>query len=517
MKKLVTGLLVLLLVLAGCSADNGDGNEGAATQKDFTFIANTGNEPQSFHPDRVSDDGAWPVNQNIFSRLVKLNAFDEYVPDLATEWEFSDDEKSLTFHLHEDVKWHDGEDFSSADVKYTFDTMLEEQWAHAPTFENVESIDTPDENTVVFNLKNPDSSIVSQLSWYGTFIVPKHIYEGTDHATNPANQDPVGTGPFKFDSYETGVAVNLVRNDEYFGDEIDVEKLVFRIIPDESTLYQAFINGEVDYLSSLPTNNLDDLDDDEDYEIIESLGINRTYVTFNLEDPDFSKPEVREAVAYAVDQESVFDRVGGAGAKAEYFLSPVFEDYVNDDYKLPETNVDKAMALLEEAGYTKNDDGYYLEAEFDYFVSGNFGDIASIVAANLEKAGIKLKLNALEMSAWQQKVMDDENFSITMLAGYQGPDVSGVNNRVKTTGSTNIAGFSNTDLDEALDKGTQFSDLEDRKEYYDEAQRIMSEELPIVFLLENGYKTPVKKEFTGTPYQDKSKASQEFSGVKKAE
>lgn len=111
--------------------------------------------------------------------------------------------------------------------------------------------------------------------------------------------------------------------------------------------------------------------------------------------------------------------------------------------------------------------------------------------------------------------MDDKDFSITMLAGYQGPDVSGVDNRVKTTGSTNIAGFSNAELDEALSLAVQYSDVADRKAYYDEAQRIMAEELPMVFILENGYKTPISKSFDGTPYQDRTKASGEFSGVMK--
>lgn len=517
MKKLIVLALAGLLFLVGCGS-GGTAGEGGGTgefEKDFTFISNTSNEPQSFHPNRTSDDGAWPVNQNIFNRLVKLNAYNTYVPDLATDWEFTNDGKTLTFNLHDNVVWHDGTKFTSEDVKYTFDTMIAEAWQHSSSFASVDSIDTPDDNTVVFNLKNADSSIISKLSWYGTFIVPKHVYDGTDTATNPANQNPIGTGPFKFDKYESGVAVTLKRNDDFFGDDIDVETLIFRIIPDESTLYQAFINGEVDYLGSLPTANVDSLDGDDNYEIIQSLGINRTYVTFNFADEDFGKVEVRQAVAYALDQQSVYDRVGGAGAKAESLISPVFTDYVDPSVKLPETDTAKAIELLEGAGYTKNANGYYIEADFDYFVSGNFGDIAAIVAANLEKVGIKLKLNALEMSAWQTKVMDNSDFAMTMLAGYQGPDVSGVDNRVKSTGSTNLAGYSNPALDEALTKGAQASTIEDRKPFYVEAQKIMLEDLPIIQILDNGYKTPIKKEFTGTPYQDKTKASGEFSGVKK--
>lgn len=507
--KLLVVSLVFLLILSGCSNDN------ASYAKDFTFIATTSNEPQSFHPDRVSDDGAWPINQNIFNRLVKLNAFNEFVPDLAKSWEFSDDGLKLTFHLNSGVKWHDGADFSSADVKYTFETVISEKFSHASSLSTIDSIDTPDKDTVILNLKNPDSSILAKLSWYGLFILPQHIYEGTDHATNPANQNPIGTGPFKFNKYESGVAVTLDRNDEYFGGTSDVKTLIFRIIPDQNTMYQAFLNNEIDYISALPTPNINDLDGNDAYDMIESLGINRTYVTFNLEDPDFSKVAVRQAFAHAIDQQSIFDRIGGAGKKSDTLVSPVFTDYVNDSYKLPETSVEKAVQLLEAAGYTKNANGYYIEKEFDYFVSGNFGDIATIIAANLEKVGIKLKLNALEMSAWQTKVMTDKNYSITMLAGYQGPDISGIDNRVKSVGSVNLAGYNNPALDEALSKAVQYSSVSDRKKYYDEVQKILSEDLPLIFVLDNGYKTPIKSEFEGTPYQDRTMASSEFTNVKK--
>ncbi|AMC92690.1 hypothetical protein AOC36_01400 [Erysipelothrix larvae] len=108
------------------------------------------------------------------------------------------------------------------------------------------------------------------------------------------------------------------------------------------------------------------------------------------------------------------------------------------------------------------------------FISCNNEDIATIVAENLEKAGIRLKLNSQEMSAWQTKIMYDKNFSITMLAGYQGPDVSGIDNRVKTVGSVNIAGYKNPHLDELLGKADQYSEVKDRKQYYDEVQKILS-------------------------------------------
>lgn len=509
-KKIALALLVALLILTGCSNKGGGGAD-----EDFTFIVHLGGDPSNFHPDAKSDDYAWPVNQNVFNRLVKLTADNTFVPDLAESWEYSDDNMKLTFKLKDGVKWHDGVDFSSADVKWTYDTLVAESWSKSDTFANVESIDTPDDNTVVFNMKNPDAAFISKVSWYGTFIMPKHIYENLPADDNTANMNPVGTGPFKFDSYQAGVSVTLKRNDDFFGEKPEIDTLIFSIVPDLSTAYQAFINGEIDYMSSLPTAEINSLDGNNDYDLITILGINRSYVTFNFENEDLKKPEVRRAIAHAVDQQSIFDRVGGVGAKAETLISPVFKDYVDTNIKLPETDPAKTAEILEAAGYTKNSNGYYLEFTLDVFESGNFKDIATIIKANLEAAGIGVTINMMEMSAWQTKVMDDKNFQLTMLAGYQGPDVSGVDGRVKSTGSTNLAGYVNADLDAALQNGVMVSSVEDRKPFYLEAQKIMAEDLPIVQLLDNGTKTAIKKQFTGVPQQETERAaSNEFTYVK---
>ena len=241
MKKLLSVFVVCLamvLSLSGCGTDETTGGTSGEGSADQTLVMVTTTEPQSFNPDFKSDDGAWPINQNIFNRLVKLGANTTINMDLAESYEFSEDGMTLTFHLHEGVKWHDGEPFSSEDVKWTYDTAIAEKWSKSDSLANIESIECPDENTVVMNLKTPDVSIISKLAWYGTFIMPKHIYEGTDTATNPANQQPIGTGPFKFVSYEPGVAVTLERNEDYFGDVAKAKTLKFAIISDQNTLWE---------------------------------------------------------------------------------------------------------------------------------------------------------------------------------------------------------------------------------------------------------------------------------------
>lgn len=359
------------------------------------------------------------------------------------------------------------------------------------------------------NLKDTDVSIITKLSWYGTFIMPKHLYEGTDQTRNEYNQHPVGTGPFKFVEHKKGVSITLERNDEYWGDTPILDKIIFSIIPDEMTAYQAFLQDEVDYLGTgVPSTNTNDFDDNPDYEVYLQLSMNRLYLAFNFEDEHFSKPEVRKAVAMGVDRQMIYDRVAnGVGGVAETFISPMAEDFADDRYTMPEHNVEQARKLLEQAGYTANADGYYFSMEFSVFENGNYKEIAEIIQQNLKEIGIDMRINMMDYAIWTEKVKQNKEYQMTMSAGYQGPDVSGIAGRVSTHGSNNFMNFSNARLDECLEEALKTSDHETRKAYYSEVQKIMSEEMPMAILLDNGVKTPIKKYLSGVPLQVPDKAA----------
>ena len=496
------------------SGDTSDIYGGVEIQKGGTFVIGASGDPQSFNPDYLSDDYLWPIAQNMFNRLVKLTTYDTVIPDLAESWEFSEDGMTLTFHLREGVKWHDGVDFTSADVKWTYDTIIAESWNKSTSLESVESIECPDDNTVVFNLKVPDVTIISKLGWYGLFILPQHLYEGQDPATcEAATTKPVGTGPFKFESYETGVGVTLVKNEEFWGDEPNPDELIFAIYSDQDSMYQAFLNGEIDVMgTSIPVANVGDLDGDENYRVFTKLFQNRTYITFNFSDPDFSKVEVRKAIELAIDRQGIFDRVGGGGAAAEYYVSPLQTDYVDENIRIPDRNVEEARALLESAGYTQDEDGFYLHTQLDGFEDGNFANIAQIVKANLAEAGIDVTINMMEYSAWSDKVKTNHNFTITMLAGYQGPDISGLAGRIQSNGSSNMGGYSNERVDELFALSNVETDVTQRAAYYSEIQQIMADEVPMVMLLENGGEYVFPSNVVGTPYDlPELAASEEYT------
>lgn len=518
--KLLAAGLIACLALSGCGTGGGTtGGEDKPEVAQDVLIINVGGDPQSFNPDMKSDDYAWPINQNVYSRLVKLNSDDQVIPDLAESWEFSEDGLKLTFHLKKDVKWHDGEALTSEDVKWTFETMIANKWSKSDSLASVNSIECPDDLTVVLNLKNKDVSIVSKLGWYATFIMPEHIWNNPDYAdftSNPANWQPIGSGPYKFDNYKSSVATTLLKNEDYFDAVPIIEKLIFTIVPDSTTAYQSFVNGEIDFFNSIvPTANKHDLDDNPDYRFYDYISINRTYLTFNMKEGIFTDVRLRQAVAMGVDRQGIYDRVSnGAGALAQYFISPLWEGkYLDKQYTMPARNVEEAKRLIEEAGYTMNADGFYFDMTLDCFEDGNFKDIAQIVKENLKEIGVNVTLNIMEMAAWQDKVMGtNPKFDMTMLAGYQGPDVSGVAGRVASNGGTNVGMYNNPEMDAALQAAVEIDDVAERAKYYSEVQRIMSEDMPMVFLFENGDHSPVKVALEGVPRDVTDKAaSNEFT------
>ncbi|MFQ8582234.1 MAG: ABC transporter substrate-binding protein [Holdemania massiliensis] len=186
-------------------------------------------EPNSFNPNMKTDDLQLPATYNIFNRLVKMTVDNHVVPDLATDWEFSEDGMDLTFNLRENVKWHDGEPFTSKDVVWTFTKVLEEGY-QSNTLSMINSVTADGDYKAVFHLKQPDASVISVLSWLGTWIMPAHLYEGTDWTQNEHNMHPIGTGPFKFVKYTPGVSIEMERNEDYWDGAPYLDKLIISII-----------------------------------------------------------------------------------------------------------------------------------------------------------------------------------------------------------------------------------------------------------------------------------------------
>jgi len=444
-----------------------------------TAILTLSGEPQSFNPDFQGDDNLWPVACNIYNSLFSLDNDFNVIPELATGYEVAEDGLSITVTLNPLATWHDGEPVTSADVRYTLEQIVATPSSTASSLiSSIESVDTPDDHTAVLNLSQPSASVIGFLSWYGVFILPAHIYEGTDWATNEANQSPIGSGPFKFVSYEPGATVELEANTEYFGEGPYLERLIYQIIPDPNTQVQSLLNGEIDFVDGVPNAQVPSLESNPEYKVAGKVYPSPFYIGFNLTHEPLDNLEVRRAIGMAIDRDQIVaTALGGYGTPENRFYPSVIEWASNPDATAPEFDVDAANALLDEAGFPLEGDSRF-SLRLLYFTGWQeAADTATVLKEQLAAIGVDIELVLLEYAAWEEQVAAGD-FDISLQGGFQGPDPANLALRWGTGNTLNRWGYSNPEFDELLVQGDSAPTQEERAPYYFEAQAILAEDLP---------------------------------------
>ncbi|MGB3306182.1 MAG: ABC transporter substrate-binding protein [Thermomicrobiales bacterium] len=449
-----------------------------------TVVVAIPGEPQSFQPNFQTDDYLWPIACNIFNSLTSLDNSFNVIPELATAYEVADDGLSITFTLNPLASWHDGTPLTSLDVKYTLEQIVADKAAAAATnLAAITSVDTPDPYTAILRLSQPSASIIGFLSWYGVFILPAHIYQGTDWTTNPANQQPVGSGPFKFSSYSPGSSVELVANEKYFGEGPFLEKLIFNIIPDPNTQVQSLLNGEVDVLPSLPTAQVATVQATPGFKVSEKIYPSPIYFGFNCKKAPLDRVEVRRAIAQAVNRDQILETaLGGLGTISDRFYPAVIEWASNPDATAPAFDVDAANAALDEAGLPlKGDSRFALKL---YYFTGwaEVADTATVLKEQFAAIGVGLELVTLEIASWEDQVRAGDS-DLAMLGGFQGPDPANLAMRVGTDGTLNLWFYGNPEVDKLLKEGDEAGTQEERAPLYFKAQELLAQDVPVVQLV----------------------------------
>ncbi len=477
MKKTLSLLLAMLLMIASLTAV-------AEGRKGGTLVVSQISDPLSFNPNLVPDDAALLICMNIFNNLIAFDVEMNLLPDLADSWEFSEDGLALTLNLHEGVKWHDGEPFTSADVAFTLETIKNGGFSGA-SFTCITAIEMPDDNTVILRTETPNASLPYNLAYYGASILPKHIYEGTDWTQNPANMKPVGTGAFKFAENQPGVSVTLEANMDYFRGAPNVDKLIFSVIPDSTTAAQAFMNHEVDILGDyhMQPGDIPSYKANPDLQFLEIPFPSVAYIAMNFASEHTAKQEVRQAIALGVDRDEIVRKAQMGQGTPEYgFMTPVMAWAYNDQAQAPKRDVEAAIALLESAGYTRGADGYFFTLNMPTMNSPEFIAIATVLQDNLKEIGVNTTLNTYDIGAWATMCLVDHNFDIVVLSGNQGPDPSNFGARVTSTGQIQFMSYNNPDLDACFADALKVMDRESRSALYKKAQEILANDLPIISL-----------------------------------
>lgn len=486
MSLITVAVLILSIMATGCSTSR-NASEPAAAQtpaEEKVLIVRAIGDPMSFNPDTLPDDNNYPIVQNIFNRLVKLDASKQIIPDLASKWEVSEDGKNITFFLREDAKWHDGNKVTSKDVKYTFDTIKANETYYMSTrLGIVDSIETPDDYTVVFKMNKADVSFIADLGWYGTFILPEHLYNnGEKWEDNPASKNPVGSGPFKLSEFKQGESITLVPNKDYHEGSPKLDKLIFSIIPDDATAVQALINGDIDMFENVPAGNVEELKAAGNIRLALNEYPSPMRIIFNLKDKAVQDVNLRKAIASAINKEEISQKIYAGVQKPEYNMYPSLIKWAsNSEETSPHFNIEEAKKVLEDAGYKKDANGFYVAGlTLDVFEGGGYPEAAKLIEATLAQAGIDVEVQVHEYNAWSEKVGTKRDFILEMQGGFMGPDPAALAKRFGTGQASNYAAYSSAEFDSLCEQGAATGDQGKRAEYYKKAQALLAKDLPYV-------------------------------------
>ena len=294
-------------------------------------------------------------------------------PQLATAWRKSDDGLRYTFDLRRGVTWHDGRDFTSADVAYSIELLKLHHPRGRGTLASVREVETPDPHIAEIVLDKPAPYLLAALTASESPIVPRHVYEGTDPLANPNGRAPIGTGPFVFKEWKQGSHILLERNPNYWDPgKPYLDRIVIRFIADANARAVALETGEIHFApdTPVPLGQLEALKANPNL-VIETRGYDYQPIVyrleFNLANQYFAKPEVRQAVAHAIDRETITRVVFyGWGESAPAAISPALKQFYNPDIPRHDFDPKKAEALLDAAGYPRGADGIRFKVFHDY-------------------------------------------------------------------------------------------------------------------------------------------------------
>jgi peptide/nickel transport system substrate-binding protein len=427
---IVAVLMASALAITGCTSGgtSGGGDAGAAQAK-RPYVRAVNGDPMIGGLNSQLTNGTYPIlfSAQIFDSLIRQSAEGKLTAGLATSWKVSDDGLTLTLEIRKGVKWHDGKPFTAEDVKFNFDEIVPLQAYGAELAKRIGSVEITGKNTVVVHLSQPYGPLLAAVS--AQFMLPKHLYVGTNYVTNKANENPIGTGPMMFDTYTPGAEITLKKNPNYWGGKVKVDRAIFPVMADPNSRATALFAGEIDE-ATLDQSQQARVSTDKSTELL-STGSVQYYerLTFNAKSKYLEDAGVRRALFSALDRhEFVKTALAGIGTPANGFF-PKSLDWANN----PDVNFDKDFPFdadainktLDEAGFPRGSDGTRFTLKVLYI--NTLTDVAAIVQmaqSMLQKFGIKTQLIGVGGAVYSQKLYKEHNFDLAIVRADIGPDPS---------------------------------------------------------------------------------------------
>ncbi|MCC3356776.1 ABC transporter substrate-binding protein [Bacillus sp. REN16] len=470
MKKVLSLILVLFVILSGCSSKNSS-NDGEKESSEKELVVAQISDASTMDPQNQGSMPDMNILINIFDTLVTRDENNELAPSLATEWEAIDD-TTWQFKLRDDVVFHNGEKFNAETVKFSIERL--NSLGQIVELRNVKEVNVVDEYTVNIVTEAPDPILPNKTVLFGGVMVPKQYIEekGEEHFA----KNPVGTGPFKFISWKKDNEVVLEANGDYWRGAPNIDKLVFKTIPNVADMVAAAKTGEIDIATGLTSDVAIQLEGDPNLNVVAADWIRTFYLVIDTtKDGPLGKKEVRQAINHAVNVQQIIDTVLGGYAKRVATLIPS-QNFGNDsDIKPFEYDLEKAKELLKEAGYP---DGF----EVDLDAANTDSAIVQAIAAELEKVGIKVKVNLMDRTTLMSNITAKTSAPLYYLGntGWTMDAISNFQSYIKSDRRYNV--WKNDEADQLMDVQEQNIDPAIRQEALTGIQELLIEEAPYVYL-----------------------------------
>lgn len=470
--------------------------QGATTpRRGGSVTVHMSGEQRVLNPALRASTGVYVIAGKIIEPLVDLDAKGDPAPVLATAWKSTPDGKTITFTLREGVKWHDGKPFTSADVQFSAMEMWKKHLNYSTTLQlYLDAVDTPNAHTAVFRYSRPMplDLLLRALADLG-YVVPRHVYEGTNLLENPANTAPIGTGPFKFSKYERGQYVIAVRNENYWRAGFPyLDQIIWRFIPDQAAAAAAIESGQIQISpeGGLALSDLDRLKKSPKFEVStrgnEGNAVMNT-IEFNFRRKELADRRVREAIVRAIDVNFFCENFlyGFAKPATGPYPSTSPKFFAKDVPSYP-FDKKKAEALLDEAGYKRNAKGQRFALRL---VPAPWGEDITLwstfMQQSLQQVGIGVEIVRYDAAGFLSNVYKDWNFDLaTGWHQYRGdPAVSTTvwyrSGSPKGAPWTNQWGWTSDGVDKLIDAAAFEIDPAKRRKLYADLATQINTEIPV--------------------------------------
>lgn len=457
---------------------------------DSSFAGKTLKADMIFGPDDNLDPAykytGWYMHEaGIYETLYSLDENMNVVPTLATGFDqISDTEYKI--HLRTDVKFHDATPLNADAVVYSLERVMDSSNPRHGEFGFIESVKAVDDNTVTIKTKQPHAPTIASLVDPLVSIVKPGVN---------LNTTPMGTGPFKFDSYEKGVKLTVLRNDEYWGEKAKLDGAVLFFVADSMTRAMQLEGGDVDIARGLPQSEVQNLKSKSDLEILSMETLRENLIYVNMKKAPFDNLAVRQALNYAINRQEIVDTalegIGGVPAVGVFTSKNPWS--ANDDLQAYDFDPSKAKELLLQAGITDTNGDGWLDFQSNpfnitiktYSSRAENKPSAEVVAAQLEKVGIKAKVEILDSGALSSD-LGSGNYDLALYSWSTGttgdPDYFFAKHFESTGAEAKKTGYSNADVDNWLEKARTTFDQKERMDYYRKVQSQVLADSPEIVL-----------------------------------